>query len=122
MLARALLLSLALSLGACSHAPPSDREAARIADGRAIAEAQCASCHAVGDHGVSPVDGAPPFRHVLERYSGASLAEDLIEGIRVKHAMPVFQMDPKGADSLIAYLRTVQSQPTPAEADARRAR
>jgi mono/diheme cytochrome c family protein len=82
---------------------------ALVADGRAIATTQCSGCHATGTYGESPAEGAPPFRHILERYSGEALSEDLIEGIRVAHVMPAFQFDPKGADALIAYLRTIQT-------------
>lgn len=107
-----LLVPLALAAivaGCASDAQLAERDAL-AAEGRAIAEAQCSSCHAVGTYGQSAAAGAPPFRHVLEGYSGESLTTDLVEGIRVAHAMPTFQFDPKGADALVAYLRTIQTK------------
>lgn len=112
-------LALGAMAAGCASEERSAAQAALIADGRAIAESQCAGCHAVGTYGESAVAGAPPFRHVLERYSGAALGDDLIEGIRVAHAMPTFQFDPKGADALVAYLRSIQTS-APIDDPARR--
>jgi hypothetical protein len=47
-----------------------------------IAESRWSSCHALGLDGQSPNPAVPP--------------------------MPVFQFDPKGADALIAYLKSTQ--------------
>lgn len=80
-------------------------------DGRAIAEAQCAGCHAIGEYGASPVPEAPVFRTILTRYRADVLEEEMIQGIEVNHQMPEFQFNPQGADALIAYLRSVQQAP-----------
>lgn len=80
-------------------------------DGRAIAEAQCAACHAVGQYGDSPNPLAPTFRTVLSRYRADVLEEELIQGIQVSHPMPEFQFNPQGADALITYLRSIQEPP-----------
>jgi hypothetical protein len=40
------------------------------------------------------------------------LEEELIEGIRVNHEMPEFQLNPQGVDALVAYLQSIQ-QPAP---------
>ncbi|MEQ1618687.1 MAG: c-type cytochrome [Terricaulis sp.] len=80
-------------------------------DGRAIAEAQCARCHAIGEYGESPSAAAPVFRTLLQRYRAEVLEEELINGIRVAHPMPEFQFNPRGADALIVYLRSVQETP-----------
>jgi mono/diheme cytochrome c family protein len=79
------------------------------ADGRTIAEAQCAGCHAVGEVGESPDPAAPVFREVLTRYSADVLEEELIAGVQVAHEMPDFHFNPQAADALIAYLRIIQS-------------
>lgn len=105
----------ALLLGACTATPepavvPS--EADRASDGRDIAEAQCAACHAVGTYGESPNPVAPPFRTILSRYSADVLEEEMIAGIQVAHPMPDFQFNPQGTEALIAYLQSIQ---TPAE-------
>lgn len=117
------LVALALLTGACA-APRAEPVAAAqdmsdaqafVNDGRDIAEAQCSSCHAIGPYGDSPNAVAPPFRTVLSRYHADVLEQELIEGIRVTHPMPAFQMNPLGVDALIAYLRSIQE--TPADAD-----
>lgn len=91
--------------------PPVDQQAALAEDGRDIAEAQCAPCHAVGPYGDSPNPAAPPFRTVLSQYRADVLEEELINGIRVAHPMPEFQFNPQGVDALIAYLRSIQEAP-----------
>lgn len=84
-----------------------------ISDGRDIAEAQCAQCHAVGPYGDSANPDAPQFRTLLSRYSADVLEEELIEGIQVAHPMPEFQFNPQGTDALIAYLQSIQEPSTP---------
>ena len=85
-------------------------QSAQIEDGRMVADMNCASCHAVGREGDSPNPRAPLFRTVLSRYNADMLATELIVGVRVSHApMPQFQFNPATADSLIAYLRSVQT-------------
>ena len=80
-----------------------------IEDGHAIAEANCARCHAIGPEGVSPNAKAPVFRTILARYDQDVLARELIDGMAVAHSpMPQFQFDPKGTDALLAYLRSIQ--------------
>ncbi len=110
---RLLLAAAALALAACAPTPPSGVSVgaeldALAADGRAIAEAQCARCHAVGEYGDSPNPAAPVFRTLLARYRAEVLEEELINGIRVAHPMPDFQFNPQGAEALIMYLRYVQ--------------
>ena len=113
-----LVLSLtSATLASCvdeeAGGPPSARspqpDPAMIEDGRAIAEAQCSRCHAIGPEGISPNRAAPVFRTILSRYDQDVLANELIDGISVAHRpMPQFQFDPQGADALIAYLRSIQ--------------
>jgi cytochrome c len=115
MKARLLALAL-LGLAGCASAPAEPDALAE--DGREIAMAQCARCHAVESYGQSPVAEAPPFRTILRRYRAEVLEEELIAGIRVSHRMPDFQFNPQGVGALIAYLRTVQEpapQPSAAE-------
>jgi mono/diheme cytochrome c family protein len=111
---RILAAGLALSLGACAGQEKAVEQAALISDGRDIADAHCAACHAVGSFGESPVAAAPPFRRVLSEYNEATLQDDLIAGIQIAHPMPAFQINPKGVDALIAYLRTIQETPAAA--------
>jgi cytochrome c len=99
-------------------------EAAQIDDGRMIAERNCMGCHAIGRIGPSPNPTAPPFRSVLNRYRADVLATELSEGIHVSHApMPQFEFNPAATDSLIAYLRSIQTgEPGQALAEQRCAR
>lgn len=76
--------------------------------GRAIAQAQCARCHAIGKEGKSPMALAPPFREIPQRYPVEHLAEALAEGIVVGHpAMPEFVFDPPEIDALLSYLQSL---------------
>lgn len=100
----------ALALTACGTiGAEHDPAAAQREDGRAIAESQCATCHAVRLDGQSPNPNAPVFRHILARYNEQALTEELIAGIQVAHPMPTFQFNPQGADALVAYLRSIQT-------------
>lgn len=124
--------AIALLLVSCAapqeeFAPATERLAS---DGRDIAEAQCASCHAVGPYGESPDPAAPHFRTILSRYHAEVLKEEMIVGIQVAHPMPAFQFNPQGADALIAYLQSMQvtppqerrSEAAPVEADVEQGR
>lgn len=106
------LASLVLAACAVQGEPADPGPSAELetlaSDGRAIAEAQCAGCHAIGEYGESPVPEAPIFRTLLTRYRADVLEQELIEGIEVNHQMPDFQFNPQGADALLAYLRSVQ--------------
>jgi mono/diheme cytochrome c family protein len=76
--------------------------------GRQLAMENCASCHAIDDVGVSPNPAAPPMNRLLSNYNADALANDLVAGVWVGHAgMPVFDFNVIAADSLIAYLETI---------------
>lgn len=101
-----------LAAGAAALLSPSvpvrawDRQ---VEQGRTLARAHCARCHAVGRSGVSPLPAAPPFRDLHARYPVEDLAESLTEGIRTGHpSMPEFRFDPDQAQSLIAYLKSLE--------------
>jgi mono/diheme cytochrome c family protein len=111
-LAHALCSAAALILvTACTTQAHEPTEQALARDGQEIAVAQCSGCHAVGEYGESPNPDAPPFRTVLSRYRSEVLKEELIAGIEVTHAMPEFQFNPQGVDALIAYMRSIQTEP-----------
>ncbi|MGD9980534.1 MAG: cytochrome c [Hyphomonadaceae bacterium] len=113
------LVAVAVILSSCASepapAPAAISTAAELdalaADGRDIAEAQCARCHAVGPYGESPNPQAPVFRTIFQRYNAEVLEQELIEGIRVSHPMPEFHFNPQGTDALIQYLHTIQDPP-----------
>lgn len=89
-----------------------DADASSVETGRALVEANCASCHAVGAAGASPVANAPAFRTLSERYPVESLEEALAEGIVVGHEggvrMPEFSFEPDEIGAIVAYLRSIQ--------------
>ncbi len=113
MMIRTFLTTVfALVLSGCAAQRNDASAAADLAsDGRDMAEAQCAACHAVGTYGESPNAAAPQFRTLLSRYPADVLEENLIAGIQVAHPMPEFQFNPKGVDALIAYLQSIQEPP-----------
>lgn len=101
------------------EAAPGASAGSAIEDGRAVAEEQCGRCHAPGVEGDSPRADAPPFRTILSRYRADTLTEELISGIKVGHPdMPQFELNPQGVDSLIAYLKSIQTPPAPDAAPA----
>lgn len=85
---------------------------ADVAQGRAIAERNCASCHAIDRKSASPRPPAPPLRDVLALYEADNLAYRFIEGMRVGHDdMPRFDFDVRTADALVAYIGTISGPP-----------
>ena len=81
----------------------------RAQRGRVFAQTNCASCHAVGRLGESPLKIAPPFRSLHARYPVEQLAEAFAEGITTGHpTMPEFRLDPAQIGDLIAYLKTLE--------------
>lgn len=100
------LLSLPLPLPISRPARAWDRQ---VDQGGRLARTHCARCHAVGRAGTSPLLAAPPFRDLHDRYPVEDLAEALAEGIRTGHpSMPEFRFDPDQAQSLIAYLKSLE--------------
>lgn len=81
-----------------------------VAEGRSLAQANCAGCHALDESSDSTHPDAPPFRTLSELYPLDSLQEALVEGIIVGHPdMPEFRFQPSEADALIAFLKTIQT-------------
>jgi len=106
---RQLAACLVVHVVLATPAQAADGEA--IARGRALVEANCARCHAIGPEGSSPHPDAPEFRGLSQRYPIESLAEALAEGISTGHPdMPEFVATPEQIDAIIAYLATL-SQP-----------
>ncbi len=111
------LIAVLLALAACvSHEnAPDATHGASLAHGRALAAANCSSCHAIDRSGDSPAPEAPPFRTLSRNYRVDSLAEALAEGISVGHpAMPEFQFAPDDVSDLVGYLQSIQETPAPA--------
>jgi mono/diheme cytochrome c family protein len=81
-----------------------------VSRGRALVEARCTACHAVGATGESPVSPAPAFRTLGQRYPVANLQEAFAEGISNGHPkMPQFVLEDPQVVDLIAYLESIQT-------------
>jgi mono/diheme cytochrome c family protein len=106
----AVVLVALISGPLAAGAPPVSTQ--EIERGRAFAERNCATCHAVGRTGMSPYAPAPPFRTLHEKYDVEALAEALAEGIVVGHGgarqMPQFVLSPAQIDDLLAYLKWLE--------------
>ncbi len=84
-----------------------------VAKGRAILEANCARCHAIGKEDASKHPEALPFREVVKRYPPDNLAEALAEGINSGHPdMPEFVFQPPEIEAIVTYLGTLMVRAT----------
>jgi len=113
-------LVLALACAACASQEPSPAPTTTGPDlvveaegrGERLAAAACASCHAIGPDGASPMAAATPFREIVDRYPLDRLAEAFGEGLVTTHpAMPAFVFRAGEIDDLLAYLETVRVEP-----------
>jgi len=103
----ALLFLAGLAVAGCVSSPP----ATGVDAGRRLVEANCSSCHAVGERGESPAPEAPPFRSLSEGYRVSTLEEALTKGISAGHpAMPEFAFTPEGVKAIVAYIQSVQTR------------
>lgn len=118
----ALLVVSAVAAG-CSHpsapveavaaptaptAPEELRQA--VLRGQQITAGTCASCHAIGPAGDSPMSAATPLRVIVQRYPLDQLEEAFAEGLVTGHpAMPEFVFRAGEIDDLMAYLQTLKS-------------
>ncbi len=83
--------------------------AANVAQGRRLAQTNCARCHSIDKVGPSPLRIAPPFRTLHERYPVEDLEEPLAEGIMTGHpSMPEFRFEPDQIADFIAFLKTLE--------------
>ena len=118
------LLAIAAVIGASSGCaaqqavpgPPQvagDREAEAAERGRQLAAGVCASCHAIGTAGASPLKDAPPFREIVRRHPIDELEAAFAEGLVTAHpAMPAFEFQPQEIADVIAYLEHVSGTGT----------
>jgi len=116
---RLAAVALALACAACASPEPPTATASAGRDtpveaavrGRQLAARACASCHAIGPAGASPMAEATPFREIVHRYPLDQLEEAFAEGLVTGHpAMPPFVFRASEIDDLIAYLETVKAE------------
>lgn len=79
-----------------------------IAQGRKLAQRDCAWCHAIGRKGDSPNPRAPRWRDLYKRHPILALRDPLSRGIARPHAeMPKFQLSDDEIDTIVAYINSL---------------
>ena len=107
-----LAISLAAST-ACALAGAETYQS-NVDKGRALLEANCVRCHAIGKEDASQHPEALPFRVVVTRYPPDNLAEAMAEGIVSGHPdMPVFVFQPPEIEAIVAYLGSLAAAAVP---------
>lgn len=77
--------------------------------GLSFVRINCARCHAIDKVSPSPLQVAPPFRTLHNRYPVETLAEAFAEGIVTGHpSMPEFTLDPDQIHDLLTFLKTLE--------------
>lgn len=101
--------SILLALATTVISPSAGRAADRADRGRTLLTENCASCHAVGRTGQSPLPAAPPFRTIADRLDMDELFERMREGLSSAHRdMPTFRFTREDAHAIRSYLNTIQ--------------
>jgi cytochrome c len=99
---------------ACLFPGASSAQELAVNQGRRLTEANCASCHAIGRFGDSPLPIAPPLRSLHLKYPVEDLEESLAEGISTGHpTMPQFRFESDQVRDFIAYLKSLETPPKP---------
>ena len=107
-----------LALAACAGSgepvtpvqPAVKADASPAERGRALVQANCASCHAVAEVDVSRDRGAVAFRELHKKYPVEHLQESLAEGMAVGHPdKPEFKLSPQQVADVIAYLKLLDT-------------
>lgn len=111
MLKRLLILATPLLVAACVTDRDANTLSGSAAEGRAFAQANCASCHALDD-GVSPNPNAPSLRRAAHRLPEWMVAGSLERGIQIGHTaeMPVFVFEDNDIANLLAYFEALREQ------------
>jgi mono/diheme cytochrome c family protein len=82
--------------------------------GKALLEAHCARCHAVGKTGRSPLDEAPPFRTFGDKLYDTDFGQRLQDGLTSIHpGMPTFRFGREDAEAAVNYLKAIQQRQRP---------
>ena len=104
----ALLSSLAALISPlCARASP-----ASIERGRWLAQANCASCHAIDRERSSPDPQAPRFADLQRLNPSRNMDEIYAHSLSGNHApMPQFAPGPDDIQDLVDYLQSVQVRP-----------
>lgn len=93
-------------------------EAAKIAEGKRLAEINCTRCHNIEATGESPLTDAPPFREIAKNYDQLELVDGFMEGLAVRHPlMPDWEVTEPQAEELAAFVLSLGSGDAKAAAD-----
>lgn len=83
-------------------------EAARLAEGKRLAEINCIRCHSIEAEGESPLTDAPPFREIAMNYDEMELVDGFMEGLAVRHPlMPDWEVTEPQAEALAAFVMSL---------------
>jgi mono/diheme cytochrome c family protein len=105
---RPILPLLALLLAAAPAL--AQDEAAKIAEGKRLAEINCTKCHNIEATGESPLTDAPPFREIAKNYDEMELVDGFMEGLAVRHPlMPDWEVTEPQAEELAAFVMSLGS-------------
>ena len=105
------LIAIPIVLAACGATAGLAHTESLVAQGKALVEANCARCHAIGATDTSNHPDAPAFRTLSQRYPVDQLTEALAEGISTGHPdMPEFIASPQQIDAILAYIGSLQSK------------
>lgn len=105
---RPILPLLALLL--CASPALAQDEAAKIAEGKRLAEINCTRCHNIEAEGESPLTDAPPFREISKNYDEMELVDGFMEGLAVRHPlMPDWEVTMPQAEDLAAFVMSLGS-------------
>ena len=106
-----LVISIPIVAAICAATIVSAHAENALLQGKALVEANCARCHAIGATDTSNHPDAPAFRTLSQRYPIDALAEALAEGISTGHPdMPEFVASPQQIDAILAYVGSLQSK------------
>ena len=84
--------------------------AAKIAEGKRLAEINCTRCHNIEAEGESPLTDAPPFREIAANYDEMELVDGFMEGLAVRHPlMPDWEVTEPQAEELAAFVLSLGS-------------
>lgn len=109
ILALAVLLLLPAAQAASQETPARHAVPPDVQRGMLFAKENCSRCHAIDKVSPSPLQAAPPFRTLHQRYNVEDLEESLAEGIVTGHpSMPEFQLDPDQIGDFIAFLESLE--------------
>ncbi len=111
MLKRLLILSTPLLLAACVTDRDADTASGNAAEGRAFAEANCASCHGLDDN-ASPNPNAPSLWQAAHSLPEWMVEGSLERGVQIGHTteMPVFVFEDEEVADLLAYFEALRQQ------------